>query len=333
MAALSLDQLLQMLRAAGEPSRLRLLAVCGQGEWTVSELTQILGQSQPRISRHLKLLADAGLLERFREGAWVFYRLATDGGGHEVAKQILALVPDVAPELDADRRRIRQIKADRQIKARKFFDEQAPEWDRLRQLTVADSMVEAAIISLFADDPPPNLLDVGTGTGRILQILSGLIGFGLGVDLSRDMLSVARANLEHDRTGNCQVRQGDMYQLDLPDESFAAVTLHQVLHFAEDPAAVIAEAARVLTSQGRLVVVDLAPHTVEQLRADHHHRRLGFSDQEIAAWFGAAGLTPGPAKRLEGKVMATVIWQARRTRNTANLAEGNPTAANRSAVA
>jgi ubiquinone/menaquinone biosynthesis C-methylase UbiE len=308
----SLDTLLDGIRAAADPSRLRLLAICSQGEWTVSELVQILGQSQPRISRHLKILAEAGLLDRFREGSWVFYRRAQSGDGARLARSLCRLLPGDDAGMRQDQRRLEAVREGRRRQAERFFDARADAWDRERSLAIDPALVEGALRELFAQERPANLLDIGTGTGRILQVLAGQVGFGLGIDLSHDMLAVARANLDQREARNCQVRHGDMYQLPLPDASFAAVTLHQVLHYADDPFAALAEALRVLAPGGWLVVADLASHEVERLREQSGHRRLGFSDEEIGRWFGELGLVPGEQRRLAGPELTVVIWTARR---------------------
>ena len=306
--AASLDTLLDGIRAAADPSRLRLLAICSQGEWTVSELVQIIGQSQPRISRHLKILAEAGLLDRFREGAWVFYRRAQAGDGARLARSLCRLLPDDDAAMRLDQRRLEAVREGRRRQAQRFFDQRAGGWDSERDLAVDGSVVEGALRELFADERPASLLDIGTGTGRILQVLAGHVGFGLGIDLSHDMLAVARANLDQREARNCQVRHGDMYQLPLPDASFGAVTLHQVLHFADDPSAALAEAARVLVPGGRLVVVDLAPHDLERLRETAGHRRLGFGDDELGRWFRQSGLVAEPPRHLVGPELTVVIW-------------------------
>lgn len=307
-----LDDVLGALRAAADPSRLRLLLICSLGEWTVGELTQTLGQSQPRVSRHLKILAEAGLLERFREGSWVFYRRSEAGSGARIARSLCRLVPGDDEEVRRDRQRLDGVRAARQERAARHFASRAGEWDRIRSLHVDEARVERALTERFDAGRPRNLLDIGTGTGRVLQLFAPRIGFGLGLDLSLEMLEVARANLDRARHRNCQVRQGDMYRLELPDATFEAATLHQVLHFADQPGAVLQEAARVLAPGGRLAVVDFAPHDLEFLRRDFEHRRLGFADAEMAGWFAAAGLDFEEPLRLPGDPLTVVVWSGRR---------------------
>lgn len=306
-----LETILGGLKAAADPTRLRLLAVCAQGEWTVSELVQVLGQSQPRISRHLKLLAESGLLERFREGSWVFYRRAQAGAGGRLAQLLSRALPQDDPQLDLDRRRLANVRDERRRGAERYFDGTAAAWDSERDLGVDGATVEAALLRLFASDRPGTLLDVGTGTGRILKVLAPRVGQGLGIDASHDMLKVARASLDRRETRHCQVRHGDMYQLPLADAGFDAVTLHQVLHFADDPLLALSEARRVLRPAGRLVVVDLERHEQEWLREQRRHRRLGFTNEEMAAWFAGMGLQAEPAIRLEGQDLNVILWAGR----------------------
>ena len=322
----SLEELLTGLRAVAEPSRLRLLAICAQGEWTVSELTQVMAQSQPRISRHLRVLAEARLLERFREGSWVFYRRTQHGEGARLARLLVRLLPDGDPALRLDHQRLAAVRETRRRLAERFFDGSASRWDSERDLGVDGGAVEEALARLFAELRPDSLLDIGTGTGRILQVLAPHIGSGLGIDLSHDMLAVARANLDRRLASNCQVRHGDMYQLPAHDRSFAAVTLHQVLHFADDPPAVLAEAVRVLRPGGDLVVVDLAHHEREELRTEKRHRRLGFADGEMLDWLSSLGLEPLAPTRLEGAELTVVLWRGHRPPGlgAAGPADGTP---------
>src|SRR6201998_1144317 len=307
-----MEHLLAALRALGEATRLRLVVLCARGELTVSELTQILGQSQPRVSRHLKLLCEAGLLDRFREGSWVFYRLSQSGPPSALARQLVAACDERDPTIAPDLQRLNAIKRRRADHASAYFRENAAHWHHIRSLYVDEREVEAALVEIIASADPRDLLDIGTGTGRVLEILAPRVERALGIDQSREMLSIARVNLERAGLENASVRLGDMYQLALPDGSFDAVVIHQVLHYADRPATAIVEATRVLRPNGILVLVDFAPHTLEFLRDEHAHRRLGFSDAEVAEWCRSAGLDPAPPRRLPGDPLTVVIWAAHR---------------------
>jgi ubiquinone/menaquinone biosynthesis C-methylase UbiE len=287
---LGYDALLEGLKAGAEDTRLRLLVLLSEAELTVSDLTEILGQSQPRISRHLKLLAEAGLVERFREASWAFYRRATDGPGCTIARAVLALVDPADPVLARDRERLAEVRGARAAAAQAYFRKHAREWDEIRKLHVADAAVEAAIREALTGVRIDTLLDLGTGTGRMLELFSPEIGRGVGIDLNPEMLGVARANLERAGLKNCTVRQGDIYNLALGRDAFDVVIVHQVLHFLDDGGRAIREAARVLRPGGRLMVVDFAPHDLEFLREQHAHRRLGFAAETVTQWMGVAGL-------------------------------------------
>lgn len=311
--ARSLNTVLEGLRAAAEPTRLRLMALCAEGELTVSELVQILGQSQPRVSRHLKLLCDAGLLDRLPEGGWVFYRLAEGGKANGLVRQIADLIPKADPQLSRDRDGLIAVRAARAARAADYFAANAERWDEIRSLHVDDAEVEKRLLALL---PPATiageLLDIGTGTGRVLELFGRHGVKGIGIDSSVDMLRVARANLAEANLPNSYVRQGDMYRLPWDEPTFGAIVIHQVLHFADDPAAVLAEAARVLAPGGRIVVVDFAPHAQDELRARHAHRRLGFADSEMRAWLSAAGLVPADPVALPGHPLTVCLWAADR---------------------
>ena len=304
-----------MLKAAGEETRLRLLALLAEAELTVTELTDILRQSQPRISRHLRLLAESGLVVRFREGSWAFFRLAEHGAKAELARVLAAqLDPDDAV-MARDRERLAQVRAARATAAQGYFRAHAAEWDRIRRLHAADAAVEAEIQAVLADRPFRSLLDLGTGTGRMLELLGPGLERGLGIDLSLDMLALARARLDRSGLRQCSVRQGDIYDLALPRDSFDVVIVHQVLHYLDDGARALREAARVLRPQGRLLVIDFAPHEHEFLREEHAHRRLGFAEETVSQWLEQAGLdvvshhSVPPDAGSEGEI-AVSLWLA-----------------------
>jgi ubiquinone/menaquinone biosynthesis C-methylase UbiE/DNA-binding transcriptional ArsR family regulator len=311
---LSFAGLTATVKAAGEPTRLRILALLAEAELTVSDLTEILRQSQTRLSRHLRLLTEAGLVDRFREGSWAFFRLGERGGTAELARALIGRLNTDDPIVLRDRERLAAVRTSRAAAAQNYFRRHAAEWDRIRRLHVADAAVESAICTALADKPIRSLLDLGTGTGRMLELFGADIERGLGLDLSLDMLALARARLDRAGLKHCSVRHGDIYDLALPRDSFDVIIIHQVLHFLDDSARAIAEAARVLRPGGRLLVVDFAPHDLEFLREEHAHRRLGFAAEAVTQWLQAAGLDvlrqetlpPGP----EGKI-AVSLWLAR----------------------
>lgn len=288
---IGLDPMVAALRAAGEDTRLRLLALLATGELSVSDLTDILGQSQPRISRHLKLMVEAGLLVRHREGAWAFFALAPQGQGGDLARALIAALDPDDAVLAADRQRLKAVREARSEAAQSYFARHAAEWDRIRSLHVADDVIEKAILDAFGTDRLGALLDLGTGTGRMLQVLSDRADRLVGVDASHAMLAVARAHLAEAGL-RAELRQCDVYALPFEMQGFDTIILHQVLHFLEDPARALREAALRLKPGGRLLVVDFAPHAHEFLRSEQAHRRLGFSAQQIEGWFRDAGLEP-----------------------------------------
>jgi ubiquinone/menaquinone biosynthesis C-methylase UbiE/DNA-binding transcriptional ArsR family regulator len=319
-AQLRFECLNSALKAAGEATRLRILALLAEAELTVSELTAILRQSQPRISRHLRLLMQAGLVDRFREGAWAFFRLAERGGAAELARILIARLDVTDDTIARDRERLAAVRAQRAASAQSYFRRHAAEWDRIRNLHVAEEAVEEGINAAMGQAPMRTLLDLGTGTGRMLELFGPIIDRGLGLDLSLDMLAFARARLDRAGLRHCSVRQGDIYDLALANDAFDAVIIHQVLHFLDDGARAIREAARVLRPAGSLLVVDFAPHQLEFLRDEHAHRRLGFAEETVSEWMQAAGLQVALHRKLappeaSGRI-AVSLWLGRDQRVT-----------------
>lgn len=305
--ALALD----IFRALGEPTRLRILALLRSMELSVGELAQVLGQSQPRVSRHVKILCDAGLAERRKEGSWVFVAL----GRREAVEPVAAALDAwgrVEPDhwAVADAARLAAVRADRATSAAAWFQSHAGEWDAIRSLHVAEEEVEAAMADLVGEGPVGTLVDIGTGTGRMLELFGDRAAIAVGIDRSSEMLRLARAKL--DERSNTELRQADLYQLPLADGAADLAILHHVLHFAEAPAGAIAEAARVLGAGGRLLIADFAPHEREDLRERDAHVRLGFADDQVAGWFAAAGLQTARVETLEGGELTVKLWLGRK---------------------
>jgi ubiquinone/menaquinone biosynthesis C-methylase UbiE len=316
MAALSQQMCVNVLKAMGESTRLRVLALLGYGELNVKDLTRVLGQSQPRISRHLKLLCEAGLVERAPEGSWVYFRLADHPLGSALPQLVLSAVDANDPVLLRDRTRAEALRAEREALAQAYFQAHANEWDTIRALHVAEASVEAAILAGLEGEALNLLIDLGTGTGRMLELLAPRYRRGLGIDRSPAMLAYARAKLERAQLQHAQVRQGDIYDLPLADAVADAVVMHQVMHFLGDPAQALREAARVLRPGGRLLIVDFAPHELEYLRDQFAHERLGFSQAQVAQWLGDCGLELVEHRDLAppapGAQLTVSIWLASR---------------------
>jgi ArsR family transcriptional regulator len=309
-----------VLKAVAEPTRLRLLALLARGELNVKDLTRILNQSQPRISRHLKLLAEAGLIERAPEGSWVYFRLADAGPGREVAARVLKFLELTDPVIVRDQIRAQSVQEERQAAAQSYFRSHAADWDKIRALHVAEAEVEAAVADALGPGPFDLLVDLGTGTGRMLELFAPRFRRGLGLDLNPAMLTYARGKLERDGVAHAQVRQGNLYDLPLADRSADAVVMHQVLHFLSDPQRAVREAVRVLAPGGRLLIVDFAPHELEFLRDEYAHERLGFAGPLIAQWCADAGAEVVDTRELaptatgqKGKLTVS-LWVARRPR-------------------
>jgi ArsR family transcriptional regulator len=310
-ATLSLAELFQAL---ADPTRLRILALLRAMELSVGELAQVLGQSQPRVSRHLKILADAGVVERRKEGSWVFLTLA-DPARVDAIFGLIECWPDRAAEalFAADGARLDAIRADRAEAASRYFTTYADVWDSIRSMHVAESEVEQAIERAVGKQPLGRLIDIGTGTGRMLELFGPRASQAVGIDRSSEMLRLARVKLQAAGIVS-SLRQGDMYALPLADSSADIAIIHQVLHYAHSPAGAILEAARVLGDGGVLLVVDFAAHEREELRTTDAHVRLGFDDDSMAGWFTAAGLKIDHVEHLEGGELTVTVWRGVKAR-------------------
>ncbi len=306
--------LADLFQALADPSRLRLLMLLREMELSVGELAQVLGQSQPRVSRHLKILADAGLIDRRKEGSWVFLEL----GPEPVVAPLFALIEAVADsaaeaQFEADVRRLAAVRADRAEAAARYFAANAAGWDQIRSLHIAESEVEAAIREALGDGAIGRLVDIGTGTGRMIELFGSQANQSIGIDRSTEMLRLARVKLEAAGVQAVSLRQGDMYALPLPDAAADVVLLHQVLHYAEAPAAAIREGARLLGDGGRLLIIDFAPHEREELRMRDQHARLGFADEAVLGWLAEAGLEGRVVRHLAGGELTVTLWAGERS--------------------
>jgi ArsR family transcriptional regulator len=307
------EDIVAVLKAAAEPTRLRILRLLLDGEFNVKDLTQLLGQSQPRVSRHIKLLAEAGLIERHQEGSWVFVRGAASPVIRSFVTTTLAMIAADDSQIARDRDRADQTRAKRAALAQAYFDENAAEWDRIRALHISERDVEEAILKALGQGPYDMLLDLGTGTGRILELAANRARRLTGIDTNREMLKCARVRLDRAGLNHCNVRLADIYNVPFPENSVDAAIIHQVLHFLGNPKAALAEACRVLRPGGRLVLIDFAPHNLEFLREEHAHVRLGFSAPEISTWLQECGIGSGsywelPAENGKAKTLTVAIW-------------------------
>jgi ubiquinone/menaquinone biosynthesis C-methylase UbiE len=302
-----------IFRSLADSTRLRILALLRAMELSVGELAQVLGQSQPRVSRHVRILIDAGMIERRKEGSWVFLSL----GAAERVEPLFALIDrwqetdGADPWIAADAARLTAVRAERAAAAERYFASHAADWDELRSLHIAESEVEAAIARALGDRPVGRLVDIGTGTGRMLELFGREARGALGVDRSPEMLRLARVKLAEAGLA-ADLRQGDMYALPLPSGSADTVIIHQVLHYAQQPAVAVAEAARLLAAGGRLLIVDFAAHEREELRIRDAHARLGFADEVMLKYLDSAGLEARVVRHLEGGALTVTIWAGER---------------------
>ncbi len=318
-AKIDLSLMVDTMKAASESSRLRILLLLSRGDLTVSDLTEIMNQSQPRVSRHLKLLLEAALIERYQEGSWAYFRLSDLEGARQFILGLVSRVDTNDPQVERDLERLSAVKQRRRDRAAEYFSANAAGWDKIRTLHAPDRNVEGKLLEMAGDRPINFMLDLGTGTGRMLEIFSGHYRRAIGIDLSREMLAMARSNLEQAGITHAQVRHGDVCTSPVDRDSCDLITIHQVLHYFDEPALVIKEAARVLRPAGRLVIVDFAPHSHEFLRNEYAHVRLGFSDAQMGEWLSESGLELVEIATIEGASdekndLVVKIWKAQDSR-------------------
>jgi ubiquinone/menaquinone biosynthesis C-methylase UbiE len=312
-----MEELLASLKAAAETTRIRIMFILSHGELNVSELTYVLGQSQPRVSRHLKLMTEAGLLSRYKEGNWVLFRLRQEGLGGALARSLVEMLSLKEAMLSGDLARLDEVKRQREERATAYFSDNAASWSELRSLHVNENNVETAMLQMVGTRKIDTLVDLGTGTGRVLELFSSQSKNLFGIDASRDMLAIARTALEKKNLNRAELRQSDIYAVPLADASADLVTVHQVLHYLDEPQKALLEARRILKAEGRLLVVDFAPHDLEELRDHHAHRRLGVSAEQMTAWFNRAGLVQerhevlDPPWLKDRKGLTVSLWLAR----------------------
>ena len=317
-AVLDPGSVMSLLKAAAEPTRLRILMLLAGGELNVKDLTRILGQSQPRISRHLKLLAEAGLIRRLRDGSWVYFQTVDEGVRGALLRRLLGATDSADSQLVRDRQRWDAVKREREAAAQAFFQAHAADWDRIRAMHVDEGDVETAMRDALGSGPFDLFVDLGTGTGRCLELFAGTYSRGLGLDINHTMLAYARGKLDAADLARTQVRHGDLYHLGLADGSADAVVMHQVLHFLSEPAQAVREAARILAPGGRLLIVDFAPHDLEFLRQSYAHERLGFPASTVGEWLTDGGLEAPVVQELKppagakGERLTVTLWLAHR---------------------
>lgn len=303
-------------RALADASRLRVMRLVAQMELSVGEIAQVLGQSQPRVSQHVTKLVDAGLVERRKEGNSVFLREAAPCPLSDALGRLFTTAERedaaFAAQSATDRARLATIRQAREEEADRYFARHADEWDTLREIHGPEKPSEEALLAVLADQPLGRLLDIGTGTGRITQLLAPRADHIVALDKSLDMLRVARARLQALVPDTVELQQGDFTDLPFPAASFDTVLLHQVLHFAQDPALALREAARVTRPGGRIAVVDLARHELDDLRTRHAHARLGFADASMAKLLAEAGFKPAAPVAIPGRELTVKIWSAKR---------------------
>ena len=313
-----MEKLLQAMRAVAEPTRLRILNLVAHSELTVSDLVGLLSQSQPRLSRHLKLLVEGSVLERHQEGSWARYRLSGSTGlsdeniAADFAGAVLDLLPHDDTVLARDLERLDRLRQKRDAEAAAYFKRNAAQWNQIRAMHVDEDDLLNGLRTVTDGWHLGRYIDIGTGTGKLLEFFGPQTDRAVGIDLSPDMLRVARATVEREGLSHCQVRQGNMYELPCADGEFDTASFHMVLHYADDPTLALSEASRALAPGGRILIVDFAAHNLAELRAQYAHRWPGFTDEQMETWLTASGFADVVVDRLEGGPLTVCIWSARK---------------------
>lgn len=280
--------MLDLLKALADPCRLRLVAVLLRAEFTVQELTQILDMGQSRISRHLKILSEAGVLSVKRQGTWSYYRVGEDSAFFCAIRPAFERELEQLPQRREDLAAVALALEARRRRSLEFFDQHARTWDVLSRTLLPVPQYQERLLSLVPT--VDTLLEIGVGTGALLPDLSRRAAKVIGVDHSPAMLDEARRRLDHAGNSAAELRLGEMTHLPLADGGAGCVVANMVLHHAADPQAVLAEITRVLKPGGILVLADLARHEREWAREQLADQWLGFEEEELRGWLQGAGL-------------------------------------------
>ena len=314
-----MDHILNIFRALADPTRLRIMLLLQKMELAVGELAQILDQSQPRISRHIRILDEAGLAERRKEGSWVFLKPGPASELEILGRIFRSSKVAKSDQAMQDQAQLSLVRKARAEMAERYFAAHAQEWDAIRSLHLPEAEVERAMLALLRDAPLGKMLDIGTGTGRMVELFGAAAQSIIAIDNSPEMLRLARAKLLDSETASglnlvqkTELKQGDFNNLPVANGTVDSVILHQVLHYAQHPEAVLVEVSRVLKPAGVVLIADFAAHDREDLRTEHAHARLGFSDESMKHWLTASNLGLVQTRTLDGGELTVKIWVARK---------------------
>ncbi len=290
--------MLETFKALSDPCRLRLTAVLLAGEFTVQELTSIMEMGQSRISRHLKILAEAGVLSVKRQGTWSYYKVGETGSFFRLIRHAFEQELEKLPQRSQDLGAVAVVLEERRRRSQEFFDQHARQWDDLARTLLPVPEYRRQLLELVPQEV--SVLEIGVGTGGLLLELASRASKVIGVDHSPAMLEEARRRLTSAGSSRIELRLGEMTHLPLPDASVGCVVANMVLHHAADPAAVLAEIGRVLIPGGIFVLADLARHERETAREQLADQWLGFDEDELSGWLRMTGFGKVACERIEG---------------------------------